>query len=98
MQDFAKPFYMSPQWRSAREAAWKRAGGLCEICMKKGLITPAEIVHHRIPITRSNIGNPRITLSLDNLMAVCRDCHAELHKRKHRYTVDEQGHVMALED
>lgn len=105
MKDFAKAFYASGAWRSAREAAWKRAGGLCERCLEKGIITPAEIIHHRIALTPSNIHNPRITLSLDNLQAVCRKCHEEIHHtdihplrfRHRRYEADELGRVKAID-
>ena len=44
----------------------KKAKGECEICGK-----PAKIVHH----IDENKGNH----SIDNLMAVCEDCHKTLH-------------------
>lgn len=76
--------------------------GLCEECLKKGLITPAEIVHHKIHLNGDNINDPNITLNWDNLEAVCRKCHAEIHedeyakqRRKQRYTVDMFGRVTA---
>lgn len=67
---------------------------MCERCYKKGLITPGEIVHHKIHITPENINNPDIVLDWGNLELVCRDCHAEIHgKKKKRFSVDENGRV-----
>lgn len=104
MREFAKWFYNSPAWKSTRENYMKKAGYLCERCMKRGLYTPAEIVHHIVWLNEKNIHDPKIALSFDNLMAVCRNCHEEIHhdaiteaKRNHarRYTVDAEGHVIA---
>lgn len=94
MKDYAKQFYTSRAWASCRAAYRRQAGGLCERCYKKGLITPGEIVHHKIHITPENINNPDIVLNWGNLELVCRDCHAEIHgKKKKRFTVDENGRV-----
>lgn len=81
----------------------KKVGGLCERCLKKGLYTPAVIVHHKIWITPENINDPKITLSFDNLECLCRLHHEEEHStanaaakhktRERRYTVDKQGRV-----
>ena len=71
----------------------KSKGGLCEICMSKGLIEPATQVHHRMPITPENLNDPGITLSYDNLMALCERCHAEQHHRR-RWRCDPAGHVI----
>lgn len=76
----------------------RSAGGLCERCLKRGLIVPGEIVHHKIYITPANVDNPSITLNPENLELVCRDCHAEEHAgRQLRYKVDELGRVTVLE-
>ena len=103
MRPFAARFYNSPAWRSTRVNYLKKVGGLCERCMKKGLYVPAEIVHHKKWLTPENINDPRITLSFDNLEALCRQCHEEEHAEenslgrqmhsKKRYTVDKFGRV-----
>ena len=46
MKDFARTFYRSKQWQAAREEAIRRDQYLCQDCLKKGRITPAEEVHH----------------------------------------------------
>ena len=98
MKDYAEKFYKSKRWQACREAYAGHAGHLCEICLKKGLIVPGRIVHHKIPITPENIDDPSITLSFDNLELVCRDCHARLHDGvERRYQVDEMGRISAKE-
>ena len=99
MKDFAKAFYLSEAWRSTRDAYLKSVGGLCELCLKDGLITPAEIVHHRIPLDASNIDNEKIALGFDNLCCVCREHHAQLHKKDRkgwRYVVGDDGRVIPI--
>ena len=96
MEAYARAFYLSQAWRSCRESYLKKVGGLCERCLRKGQYVPAEIVHHKKHITPQNITDPRITLSFDNLEALCWSCHETEHKGKQRrYTVDSNGHVTA---
>lgn len=95
MKEFAKEFYTGTAWAACRKAYRKKAGGLCEECLSKGLITAGEIVHHKIPISPDNINDPTITLNFDNLELVCRECHADIHRRREkRYKVDEDGRVI----
>lgn len=94
MREFAKKFYKSRQWQHCRQAYIKSVGGLCERCLAKGVIKPAEMVHHKVYISEKNINDPTVTLNWDNLEALCNDCHAEEHsKRAKRYKVDEFGRV-----
>ena len=94
MQEFATKLYKSKAWQRTREAYLKKAGGLCEVCLKKGLYRPGEIVHHIVPLTPENIENPEMTLAFSNLQLLCRDCHGKMHERVvKRYTVDELGRV-----
>ena len=95
MKDYAKAFYLSPAWEACRSAYRKQVGGLCEVCSAKGLIVPGEIVHHVIHLTPNNINDPNVTLNPANLQLVCRDCHADAHKKKKRYKVCEDGRVYA---
>ena len=96
-RDFAKPFYHSPEWKRCQAEYVKAAHGLCEVCLQKGIITPGVIVHHKIHLTPQNIEVPEITTGFSNLMLVCRDCHARLHKPERRYKVDELGRIVATE-
>lgn len=97
--DNYKVFYNSKAWKDARRNYKQSVGGLCEVCMSKGIISPAEIVHHKIPLTADNVNNLDISLSWKNLQALCRPCHAKAHEEMYmqrtgrRYTVDENGKV-----
>ena len=96
MRDFAKTFYSSKAWKQTRAAYAKSKGNLCERCLKKGLIVPGVIVHHKVYLTPENINDPAVSLNWNNLELVCADCHAEEHNRlQRRYTVDECGRVTA---
>lgn len=93
------PFYGTEVWKQTRKAYKKAAGGLCEICLKQGLCTAGEFVHHRIPLTATNMNDPEIALSFDNLMLVCRKHHEQIHdKRKRRYKLDDMGRVIFMTD
>ena len=110
----AKPwavgFYRSKSWERTR-AAYMRSivdtdrgpcpPGMCERCFSRGILRPAEIVHHRVHLTPTNITDPNVSLAFSNLMRVCRDCHAELHSPdgfEQRVSFDENGRVVPLGD
>lgn len=93
-REFARGFYHSQAWRKCQAQYIRQAQGLCERCKERGLIVPGVIVHHRIHLTPNNITDSAVTLSPANLMLLCRDCHAEIHKKNiKRYKVDENGRV-----
>lgn len=97
MKDWAKFFYKSRQWQHVREYVMQRDRRLCQDCLAKGIITPAEEVHHIIPLQPENITDPSITLNEENLIALCRECHKARHgehTEEKRYTVDEAGRVI----
>lgn len=100
MREFAEKFYKSKAWQKCRKAYLKSQGGLCERCRAKGLIVPAEIVHHREHITPETISDPNVLLNWSNLQCVCRQCHAELHGAQgaRRFTVAPDGTVIPLCD
>ena len=85
-------FYTTQAWRKSRASFLKEKGGLCEICLSKGLIEPAVHVHHKTHLTTENINDPRITLDHENLMALCEECHAEQHRKK-RWRCEPNGHI-----
>jgi len=96
----SREFYSSRAWKDARRNYKQSVGGLCEECLKQGKITPAEIVHHKVPLTDDNVSDLSISLSWGNLQALCRDCHAKAHEKMYRertgkrYRIDEQGRVI----
>lgn len=55
---------------------------LCQACLRTGIYTAAQCVHHITPCeTARSIGQmEQLMFSLPNLMSLCNDCHAAIHK------------------
>ena len=70
----AKRFYDSKAWRQCRAAYIASVFNLCEQCKK-----PGTILHHKIEINDANLNDPDITLSHDNLIYLCIECHNDIH-------------------
>ena len=96
MNGVASGFYHSGAWAQCREAYRRYRGGLCERCLKNGLVKAGEDVHHKVRLTIDNINDPTVTLNFDNLELLCRECHAAEHSSK-RFTVDALGKVITDE-
>ena len=72
-------YQRDPEHNKRYGRAWKRirdryikAHPLCEQCQKNGYITPAEEVHHILPLSKGG-GN-----ETNNLMALCKSCHSRI--------------------
>jgi 5-methylcytosine-specific restriction protein A len=63
----------SPEWRKLRKS-YKEQHPLCEVCLNKGKKSPSLDVHHIIPMSKGGD-----LLSIDNLIALCHQCHSEVH-------------------
>ena len=108
-RDFSRDFYHSRQWKAAQASYMrlpvKTTRGICpplmcERCYElTGQLVPAEIVHHKTFLSPENIDDPSVTLSHDNLMRVCRDCHARLHSNDNsvpRVAFGDDGRVIPI--
>jgi 5-methylcytosine-specific restriction endonuclease McrA len=73
-QEYARAFYNSKAWQRCRDNFMLSKIYQCERC---GGI--AAIAHHKTHITPGNINDPAVTLSWDNLQALCTDCHNKVH-------------------
>lgn len=99
-QTKATGFYDSRAWKDTRRNYRQSVGGLCERCLARGIVTPADIVHHIVPLTPENIQDLNVSLSWRNLQALCRQCHADVHEEMYqertgkRYKVDKNGRVV----
>jgi 5-methylcytosine-specific restriction enzyme A len=71
-------FYNSSTWRKARGRALTRDHHLCQRCLQKGMLTPAEVVHHIHHLQ----DHPEKALNEANLQSVCTTCHNRLHPEK----------------
>lgn len=79
MNKLYNKFQRDPKSNKRYGRAWKRirdryikAHPLCEECSKKGFITPAEEVHHILPLSRGGSSDT------NNLMALCKSCHSRI--------------------
>ena len=76
--------YASKRWKELRIAKLRSTNGLCEECMKQGIVTSARCVHHVVPIETARTKDEMRRLALDcglqGLKALCFDCHARIHK------------------
>ena len=72
---FAKSFYDSAAWQSARDSYISERisidGGACERCHTE----QGYIVHHKIWLNKHNISDPNVTLNHKNLEYLCKNCH-----------------------
>ena len=74
--------YNSREWKELRIAKLRSTNGLCEECMKEGIVTAARCVHHVVPIetARTKDEMKRLAFDVNNLRALCFACHARIHK------------------
>lgn len=84
MQDRRKErqkLYNTSEWIETRNYM-RQKYPLCQDCLKKGLITPMEEVHHlKSPFARgiSLEEKYKRAFSEDNLICLCKNCHIKRH-------------------
>ncbi|MFC0188223.1 HNH endonuclease [Fictibacillus aquaticus] len=71
-------FYKSMPWRKLRASALNRDNYLCQDCMKKKRLTPAEMVHHEVEVKEDWSRR----LDITNLTSLCNSCHNKRHTEK----------------
>lgn len=80
--DIYRTVYNTSQWRKLRDA-YISAHPLCERCLERGVVRPAKEVHHVTPISTatSDLEMKDLGFNPTNLMALCEECHHELHNK-----------------
>lgn len=97
-REFVGNFYKTAAWKKLRDSYIKSVGGLCERCYASGIIRHGDTIHHKIHLTPENINDPAVTMNPENLELLCRQCHADVHRKNQlRYQVDEMGKVTAYD-
>ena len=89
MRKLRKEAYNNTTWRKLRDT-YLKSHPVCERCLEKGKITPAEDVHHLKTPFRNGVINYGLLLDDKNLMSVCKECHGEIH-------ASQQGHISPAE-
>jgi 5-methylcytosine-specific restriction endonuclease McrA len=83
-------FYHSKNWLMVSKMKLLECNYTCNKCGKYG-----NHVHHKIPITDTNVGDTNITLSSDNLVVLCQECHNKVHGRgENKAVFDSSGNLI----
>jgi len=87
-------FYKGKAWRRVSAAYMSSKAYICERCGK-----PAQICHHKTWLNGSNVNDPNIALSFDNLEALCIECHNAEHGLQHNVTIfNDDGSIAAVKE
>jgi 5-methylcytosine-specific restriction endonuclease McrA len=71
-KEWAKALYHSRAWQPIRKQAMIRDGFTCRICGAR-----ATEVDHIKELTPDNISDRNISLNINNLQALCHNCHTK---------------------
>ncbi len=100
---FSKSFYESRRWRRVAKTYAASQHFVCERCQNQKLIgKPPEdwrfIVHHKTPLTPTNINDPYIAYGWDNLEFLCQCCHNQAHgkSRSRECVFDDDGNPVGI--
>lgn len=77
-RDAIDALYHTTRWNKCRHVVLIRDDYLCQECLRRGLITPANTVHHRVP-ARVDVSQ---FFDMDKLEAICMDCHNKEHPER----------------
>lgn len=81
MRKLRQQAYQNSTWRKLRDT-YMHSHPICEECLKQGKVTPAEDIHHKRSPFKGGEINYSLLLDPENLMALCKDCHAEQHNKE----------------
>ena len=72
----------SKEWRQTRNE-YLSTHPLCEECKERGIVKPAQCVHHIVEVESGQTDREceQLCFSRGNLRALCFACHSELHKQ-----------------
>ena len=104
-----KNFYNSKAWKVVRKNVWLKQQLLCNRCHKPVYVDgiskwiPKQqrrtgIVHHKIYLDDTNVNDINVTLNIDNLEGICKECHEKEHHTdevtRNGVTFDEDGNLI----
>ena len=72
----------SKRWQEVKRVVWQRTNGLCEECMKQGIVRAGVDCHHIVPVeTATSLQEmERLCYNLDNIRLLCIEHHSAIHK------------------
>ena len=71
------------RWLEVKRMVWQRANGLCEDCLKQGIIRAGVDCHHITPVETATTIQEMERLCYDwrnNIRLLCVQCHSNIHK------------------
>ena len=78
------------RWPAIKAFVWQRDGGLCRVCKREGIeagiqdgyIRSGFACHHIIPFesAKTTAEMERLFFDANNIMLVCKECHAKIHR------------------
>lgn len=96
MRELRRKVYATTAWKKLR-LSYMKEHPICEECLKKGKVTPAEDIHHKRSFVQRGQINWDLAYDDKNLMAVCKECHQEIHAKQQGYVSPEEV-IKQLED
>lgn len=87
-RELRRKHYNTTEWRKLRETYIKQHP-ICEECLAKGKITPAEDIHHKISPFKDGECNKTLFLDYNNLQALCKQCHSAKHNNPNKVSIQD---------
>jgi predicted HNH restriction endonuclease len=82
--------FNDPRWADLKRLVWHRDGGRCQMCKREGIeagiqdgyIRSGFACHHIVPFesAKTTAEMERLFFDANNIMLVCRECHAKIHR------------------
>lgn len=86
-RELRRKAYNNTKWRKVRDL-YMQQHPLCERCLAKGKVTPAQDIHHiHTPFGNNQINYEKL-LDSSNLQALCKECHGEIHAMRKERAAD----------
>ena len=72
----------SKRWQEVKRIVWQRTNGLCEECMKQGIVRAGVDCHHIVPVETATTPQEmeRLCVDVNNVRLLCIACHSAIHK------------------
>ena len=72
----------SRRWWEVKRMVWQRANGLCEDCLKQGIVRAGVDCHHIVPVETATTPQEmeRLCFDVNNVRLLCIACHSAIHK------------------
>ena len=72
----------SKRWQEVKRIVWQRTNGLCEECMKHGIVRAGVDCHHIVPVETATTPQEmeRLCFDINNVRLLCIACHSAIHK------------------